>query len=93
MSTIDMIGKTYGMLKVLNQVKSKGKPKFQCQCSCGTITEKCGYDLRAGRSFSCGCVRRSNIGNHTKVVVSEVSSRAINLFLYKTPVEFDRDVL
>lgn len=61
----DLTGKQFGRWKV---IKYAGKSKWRCQCSCcaNTIRDVRGADLKAGRSASCGCIKRekaSIIGN------------------------------
>lgn len=60
-----MIGDTYGELTVLSHTRTHNhKAYFLCQCSCGTITEIRGNNLRQGTTTSCGClcsVGESNI--------------------------------
>lgn len=57
-SYIDETGKCYGQLIVLHKddldIKS-GQAKWICQCSCGNIVSVYGWNLRSGRSQSCGC--------------------------------------
>ena len=55
-----MIGKTYGMLKVLNEhSKNKnGHIKYTCLCECGVEKNVFGTHLRGGKIVSCGCKNR-----------------------------------
>lgn len=53
---IDMSGQKYGRWTVLRfDGVIKSDAHWICQCECGTIRSVNGYDLRAGRSVSCGC--------------------------------------
>jgi hypothetical protein len=60
MKKIEMIGKTYGMLKVLNEhSKNKnGHIKYTCLCECGVEKNVFGTHLRGGKIVSCGCKNR-----------------------------------
>jgi len=58
---IDLTGKTFGKLTVLERYKENdkyGKPQWFCKCSCGTETVVLGNNLRLGFSKSCGCETR-----------------------------------
>jgi hypothetical protein len=54
---IDMTGNVYGKLTVLNQVENTKSAhlKWLCSCECGNNKEILGYDLRYGKTKSCGC--------------------------------------
>lgn len=64
MNTIDLTGKTFGRLTVLNEhhtVKTKGgqaKVKWLCRCTCGNLIEKYSQDLRRKQHLSCGCWKK-----------------------------------
>lgn len=47
-------GEQYGDLTVVKEVKSTGKRKFLCECSCGAKKEVRLGHLRSGHSTSCG---------------------------------------
>lgn len=59
-SKINIIGKRFGKLIVLNEVESlKQKRRVKCQCDCGKI-HICGVtDLTTGHTMSCGCLCES----------------------------------
>ncbi len=55
----EMIGKTFGRLKVLERAPSDHSGRrFKCLCVCGTIKEIAGNFLRSGTTKSCGCLRK-----------------------------------
>lgn len=55
---IDMTGRRYGRLLVLQQApKRRRKHHWQCRCDCNTIKVVAGNDLRSGATQSCGCLR------------------------------------
>lgn len=62
---INIIGKTFGYLLVLERIddyiKPCGKrvPRYKCQCRCGNITYVNGVDLKNGNTKSCGCLKTS----------------------------------
>lgn len=51
-SLIDIKGKTFNEWTVLEY---SGNNYWKCQCSCGTIKDIHGYELRTYRAKSCGC--------------------------------------
>ena len=52
---VDLTGHQYGQWLVLGP---GAKHKFwQCRCTCGTVRDVCGGNLRGGLSRSCGCVK------------------------------------
>jgi hypothetical protein len=65
---IDLTNQNFGRLTVLkeNGKDSKGKILWSCQCSCGTIKDIRGSDLRSGKTLSCGCLRNSRVRESKK---------------------------
>lgn len=61
--TKDMTGLTFGKLKVIEQAPTRitdsGQHKimWKCSCECGSTTIVEGWQLRNGRTQSCGCVK------------------------------------
>lgn len=55
MNFIDLTGKRFGKLLVINRVDGDGKVKWLCECACGNraIVQSC--NLQNGHSKSCGC--------------------------------------
>ena len=51
MRKIDLTGQVFGEWTVIEYDKDK---KWICKCSCGEVRSINGYDLRAGKSVSCG---------------------------------------
>lgn len=66
---IDMIGKTFGKLTVIervdDEVLSNGHrtARYKCQCECGNETIVRGTSLRSGHAVSCGCARSESMLN------------------------------
>lgn len=56
---IDLTGKRFGMLTVLQRAEKNmyGKPAWECKCDCGKTSVVCGDVLRRGDTKSCGCMR------------------------------------
>lgn len=51
---IDLVGKRFGKLIVIE--KSKNDGKWICKCDCGNITEVFGSNLKRNHTTSCGCI-------------------------------------
>ena len=60
---IDITGKKYNRLTVINRAENSpaGNIRFNCICDCGKHTKSFGTDLRSGRTKSCGCHARELI--------------------------------
>src|SRR5277367_159129 len=54
MFMIPMLGKTFGRLTV---IKHYGQ-KVDCVCECGKFKTTTSYNIRSGRTTSCGCYRQ-----------------------------------
>lgn len=54
-----MIGKRFGRLTVLKELKRRGgsgEKRYECKCVCGTRHKTAGTRLRSGHTKSCGCL-------------------------------------
>lgn len=59
MSTlIDLTGRTFGRLTVLNRHGDQLPVKWVCQCTCGEITIVFPGHLKSGATTSCGCYQK-----------------------------------
>lgn len=61
-----MIGKTFGLLTVLERAQKREDLisrciRYKCKCQCGNIIEVDGGALRNNHTKSCGCTRKTNI--------------------------------
>lgn len=64
MKRIDLTGRRFGKLTVLNELTLiNGKLYWHCQCDCGNKWDVNGEYLRNGQSNSCGCIRAETMGN------------------------------
>lgn len=74
---IDLTGKTFGRLTVLqrteNHILPNKKPRTQwlCRCSCGREIVTSSQGLRQGTTLSCGCLRRERFKRQTRSMVGE----------------------
>lgn len=62
---IDVTNKRFGSLVVLYPIK-KDRIYWHCKCDCGNEIDVESGNLRAGRTQSCGCQRKNNIGKKIK---------------------------
>lgn len=68
---LDLIGQTFGILKVIepdyekektfNEGKKKKKTFWKCLCSCGNFTTVSTENLRAHHTTSCGCLKKTGV--------------------------------
>jgi len=67
MRLIDLVGKTFGRLNVIDRQGYIGKEiTWLCQCDCGKEVVVIGNHLRRGRIISCGCFRKENASRLNK---------------------------
>lgn len=59
----DLSGRRFGRLFVLNIVENivGEKKKYVCKCDCGNEVVVSAYDLRDGKTKSCGCLRLERV--------------------------------
>ena len=65
----DLIGKSYGKLKVLKRATNIGdRVAWKCLCSCGSKTVVRANQLTSGQTKSCGCLRveEGRTGGHKR---------------------------
>ena len=57
-----MLGKRFGRLAVVSQVAHQGHHRrYRCVCECGEVTLVLGFNLRNGRTVSCGCAASDHL--------------------------------
>ncbi len=58
---IDLTGQKFGKLTALYSVSNGKKRMWYCKCDCGKFKEKpvSTYDLKAGKTRSCGCLKKN----------------------------------
>ena len=63
MNKIDLTGKRYGRLTVLHEAINSIKKGvvWMCKCECGALKEISPYELKIGKTISCGCYRNDII--------------------------------
>jgi hypothetical protein len=70
---LDITGEKFGRLTALRRLGSKsGQSRWECECECGTIKSYALYQIKSGKTQSCGCLQkeltiaRSTIHGHSK---------------------------
>lgn len=65
---IDLTGKVFGRLRVLERDKGANSKQvtWMCICDCGQKTAVLGYHLRSGHTQSCGCLCKERISEIKK---------------------------
>lgn len=65
---IDLTGQRFGRLVVVRRADppfaKNGCVRWHCHCDCGNETDVVGYNLRRGRTASCGCLQKEEHGTH-----------------------------
>lgn len=62
---VDLAGQRFGHLEVVQRDGSDrfGNSRWQCRCDCGNLKSIVSHNLKAGRTRSCGCLRRKTQGS------------------------------
>lgn len=61
---IDLTGKQFGRWTVIKKAPSQKKETmWVCQCSCGTVKNISGRNLRNGKTKSCGCLKKEQLSS------------------------------
>lgn len=70
---IDLIGRKFGKLKVIEEVskRKKGQIVWKCLCDCGNIHKVDGYSLRSNHTKSCGCIKIKRLTKHNMCKTTE----------------------
>lgn len=66
MRFIDLTGKRFGKLVVLERVKRSRKTEWRCKCDCGNETIVQAANLKNGHIRSCGCMISESNTKHGK---------------------------
>lgn len=61
---LNIIGKKFHRLTVLERVPRVGDSRWKCKCDCGNITHALGYNLTGGAVKSCGCLQREEASKY-----------------------------
>ena len=61
---VDLIGRRFGRLSVIRNVRWGNKARWECLCDCGAKTLVYGTSLAEGKTTSCGCAQRDAVTTH-----------------------------
>ena len=75
---INLVGKKFGRLLVLERVENKGESIiWKCQCDCGKIKNIRGAQLKCRDTISCGCYKKENM------IIIKTKHNMVNTKIYK----------
>jgi hypothetical protein len=68
-SKIDLMGKRFGRLLVVEEITpdKRGEFRWRCVCDCGEEKTTTGHYLRTGKTTSCGCYRKEVATERIKI--------------------------
>ena len=73
---IDLTGKKFGRLTVVEKLYKKGNEWYwKCQCDCGNFCEVRGVNLRTNRTKSCGCLKQESDRQPKGNVKNEIGNK------------------
>ena len=82
---IQMIGKTFGRLTVLEQAEALKKERqacYLCSCKCGKKITVRGTSLRNGQTASCGCLRAENTKKEIRCLQKKTLILQADVFIF-----------
>lgn len=77
---IDLTGKQFGRLTVLERATGGGYVKWRCRCSCGNEVVVHGTSLKSGDTRSCGCLK-GELTSVRKTVHGDTGSRLYRIWI------------
>lgn len=81
MAALNLVGKTFGQLTVLERDFSikKNCSYWLCKCSCGNFKTVRGTSLTSGHTQSCGCLRKANVSKLHEANVKDIKGQKFGL--------------
>ena len=80
---IDMIGKRFGRLTVIEEYGRQDRQvMWKCKCDCGKETVARGYALRHGAIQSCGCLQLETMQKRWKLMRKKNDFRVVDDIVY-----------
>ncbi len=67
---IDISGKRFGRLLVIDRAEPASPPTWNCVCDCGVQLVVSGNSLRSSNARSCGCLHRELVTTHGRSMAS-----------------------
>lgn len=89
MKKIEMIGKKFGKLTVIEELQKNknGHIKFLCECECGNKKEVFGTHLRENKIVSCGC--KNKVKGVNGDIWYQITSRKVNKRSKRSKLDFN----
>lgn len=77
---IDLTGRRFGRLTVIERAchEDKRRVYWVCRCDCGNYSIVAGDDLKSGGTSSCGCLERENLERISKMSVHGMSKSKLH---------------
>jgi hypothetical protein len=90
-NTLDLTGKTFGKLTVIERagITKNGTALWLCQCECGNTVKANATLLKRGEIVTCGCSRELGIKNARKNLLEEKSIDGVQIPLLTKKVRSD----
>ena len=91
---IDLTGKKFGRLTVIQRDESKTRTSWFCKCECGKIISVQSSHLKNGHTKSCGCLQKEISANLMKNQIQKLGTESIindltnQVFGYLTAIEY-----
>lgn len=87
---IDLVGQKFGKLTVIARAENKGKATlWLCECDCGNKITVRPYDLKTGKTKSCGCyssifislskIKHGKSGTRIYNIYGKIKQRCLNV--------------
>lgn len=89
-NVVNMIGRTYGRLTVIERSSNdkQGNAQWLCRCECGRQKVVRGGSLRQGRIRSCGCLLSESSKDRMSALVTKHGMRGAKLYgVYSSMIE------
>ena len=82
---VDVIGKKFGYLTVLREVKDKSYKRrtVECKCDCGNICVCTINDITSGHTMSCGCMVKSKGEKLIEEILNELKVKFVSQYKFK----------
>lgn len=79
---VEMVGKKFGRLEVIEVIEGTKPLKWLCLCDCGKKRSVAGASLRHGETKSCGCLRKQLTSERCWGGYQEISGAYISSIIW-----------
>lgn len=89
LNKMDLLGKTFGRLTVLEDIglNHKGNKVYKCKCECGNIVNVLGRYLISGGTTSCGCYQKECVAKVGKKCAIDLAGQRFGRLIAIKPVQ------